>query len=165
MYLQFDLCLMIKRNVNILTFIYRSRDQSPTRQLNIPELERVLKRRELKAMDNHSEKIELEKNRQNYEELRDILDEINSLHNQSGIGSRKDIDNGGIISVRAFRLIDELQRLLNETTGSLKNDQCKQEPKTSVDFPKEKGILNWKSDTYIIYITANIFEFGSILTP
>ena len=92
-------------------------------------------------MDNHSKKLEPEKNRQNYEELRDILDVIKSLYNQSGIGSRKDIDNGGFISARAFRLIDELQRLLDETTGSLKIDQCKQEPKTSVDIPKEKGIL------------------------
>ena len=93
-------------------------------------------------MDNHSEKLEPEKNRQNYEELRDILDEIKSLHNQSGIGSRKDIENGGFISARAFRLIDELQRLLDdEITGSQKIDQCKQVPKTSVDIPKEKGIL------------------------
>ena len=130
---------MVKRNVSILTFIYRSRDQSPTRQLNIPELERVVKRRELKTMDNHSKKLEPEKTRQNFEELRDILDEIKSLHMQSGIGSRNDIDNGGFISVRAFRLIDELQMLLDETTGSQKIDQCKQKPKTSVDIPKEKG--------------------------
>ena len=147
-YLQFDLCLMVKRNVSILTFIYRSRDQSPARELNIPELERIVKRRELKAMDNHSEKIEPEKIRQNCEELRDILDEIKSLQNQSGIGSRNDIDNDGFISVRAFRLIDELQRLLDETTGSQKIDQWKQEPKTSVDVPKEKGILIKKSDAF-----------------
>ena len=94
---------------------FRSREQSPTRKLNFSELEEVIEERKIVSL-NKSAGLEKEFVCQNYEDLKETLDVIKELYNQS-TGSKPEVGSKLFDQWRASRLIDELKNLLDEAKG------------------------------------------------
>ena len=122
-------------------YTFRSRDQSPTRRLNFAELERVVSSQE-KTSKYHTSGLEREQICQNYEDLRDILATIKMIYNETKNYLDTETTDNGLMSLRSFRLIEELQRMFNETKSSQMPENAKEKSEEKKNPTLEKPKVN-----------------------
>ena len=110
--------------------------------MNFAELERVVSSQE-KTSKYHTSGLEREQIRQNYEDLRDILAAIQRIYNET---KNFETTDNGVMSLRSFRLIEELQRMFNETKSSQmpENAKEKSEEKKNPTLEKPKVIAEFR---------------------
>ena len=122
--------------------------------MNFAELERVVSSQE-KTSKYHTSGLEREQIRQNYEDLRDILAAIQRIYNETKIFETTD---NGVMSLRSFRLIEELQRMFNETKSSQMPENLKEKSDEKKYPTLDKSKVNDKfrilSNSVLEYLVA-----------
>ena len=122
--------------------------------MNFAELERVVSSQE-KTSKYHTSGLEREQIRQNYEDLRDILAAIQRIYNET---KNFETTENGVMSLRSFRLIEELQRMFNETKSSQMPENLKEksDEKKYPTLDKSKVMAKFRilSNSVLGYLVA-----------